>query len=68
MNLIHILLPDSDRDLFFGPLLTDDEFTTFSDCDMADIAVIAGAFGGSKAQARKNGWSGLGFPLKKAMA
>ena len=54
---IHASLPDSDRELFFGPLDKDDKFTTFGDpiTNMAHIAHIMGIFP-SVTQAKKNGW------------
>lgn len=66
-NFIHENNPDTDRDLFFGPLTATDQFHVFDDTfRMDDIAVVAGLFP-SKNQARKNGWAGdipSGFTLK----
>ena len=54
-NFIHEDLPESDRDLFFGPLTEDDEFIFFGDdATMVNIAVLAGLFP-SVTRARKNG-------------
>ena len=52
-NFIHEANPESDRELFFGPL-SGEEFIVFDDSwTMADILVTAGIFP-SKGQARKN--------------
>lgn len=58
MNFIHEDLPETDRDLFFGPLEPHDEFLTFSTGDtLAHLAVKWKVFP-SVTQARKNGWDG----------
>ena len=57
MNFIHCELPDTDKDLFFGPLEEGDNFTAFGgDLTMADLVVEMGVFPSVK-QARKNGWA-----------
>lgn len=56
MNFIHCDLPESDKELFFGPLDENEkviEFNSFS--SLADIVVFIGKFP-SLTQARKNGW------------
>ncbi|MBT6201756.1 MAG: hypothetical protein HOK57_10075 [Planctomycetaceae bacterium] len=54
-NFIHEDLPESDRDLFFGPLTEDDEFIFFGDdATMVNIVVEAGLFP-SFTRARKSG-------------
>lgn len=56
MNFIHAEMPDSDKDLFFGPIEDDDQFVVFAgEMTMADLVVELGAFPSVK-QARKNGW------------
>ena len=46
----------ADRDLFFGPLESEDKFHVLVDeSSMCDILVVAGIFD-SKTSARKNGW------------
>lgn len=56
MNFIHCELPDSDKELFFGPLEADDQFVAIGDgLTMADLVVELGTFPSLK-QARKNGW------------
>ena len=58
MNFIHASLPDSDRELFFGPLDADESFTVFeTELDLSQFAVMVGAFP-SPSQARKNKWFG----------
>lgn len=55
MNFIHVSFPETDRELFFGPL-EGEEFTVFSgDLNMVDIVMEVGAFP-SRKQARNNGW------------
>lgn len=55
-NFIHKDLPDSDRDLFFGPLTENDKFIVFDDgVIMAHLIAQIGLFT-SIGQARKNGW------------
>ncbi len=57
MNFIHSSLPETDRELFFGPLDTGEQFLVFDqDHSMANMAVMIGAFP-STSQARKNGWA-----------
>lgn len=57
-NVIIGNVPESDLDLFFGPLETDDIFVVFpTETKFPDIAVVFGIFS-SKSQARKNGWGG----------
>ena len=57
MNFIHASMPDSDKDLFFGPEEPDDKFVAFAgDVTLADFAVEMGSFPSLK-QARKNGWA-----------
>ena len=57
MNFIHCELPDSDKELFFGPLEEDEAFVAFGgDLTMADLVVEMGVFPSVK-QARKNGWA-----------
>lgn len=56
MNFIHAKLPDSDRELFFGPLEPNEKFMLFSsEATMANLVVMLGKFP-SITQARKNGW------------
>ena len=56
MNFIHCELPETDKDLFFGPIKDGETFTTFGgDMTMADLVVELGVFPSVK-QARKNGW------------
>lgn len=51
---IHEDIPESDRELFFGPLDGTEEFTTFNDkMNLFNILAIAGVFP-SATQARKN--------------
>ena len=53
---IHPAQPETDRELFFGPLDGTETFVEIGDgWIMADIMVAAGKFP-SKGQARKNGW------------
>ncbi len=54
LNFIHKNLPNSDRDLFFGPLGSDN-FQTFECETLGPLMVVAGKFP-SLTQARKNGW------------
>lgn len=55
MNFIHYELPESDRELFFGPA-HDEQFIIFGgELTMADLVVELGTFPSLK-QARKNGW------------
>ena len=72
-NFIHEKLPESDKELFFGPLSDDDSFITINDkTTLAEITVAAGIFP-SKSQAKKNltnteltsGWSQLIIGKKK---
>lgn len=57
MNFINEHLPESDRELFFGPLDAADKFLTFSDGDdLAKLLVAVGKFP-SLGQARKNGFA-----------
>jgi hypothetical protein len=57
-NVIVGSIPESDLDLFFGPLENDDIFVVFpADTKFPDVAVAFGIFS-SKSQARKNGWGG----------
>lgn len=57
MNFIHQDLPETDKELFFGPLDQSDVFRTFSDQDdLAKLLVEVGKFP-SLGQARKNGWA-----------
>lgn len=54
---IHERLPDSFRDLFFGPILPEEAFVTFGDqADMGNLIAQTGIFP-SASQARKNGWN-----------
>ena len=54
---IHESLPDSDRELFFGPLDGTEEFVTFDDdWIMAHVMAAAGVFP-SASQARKQGFN-----------
>ena len=56
MNFIHVDCPESDKDLFFGPLDKDEKFVVFDDSwTMANIVTAIGGFP-SVSQARKNGW------------
>jgi len=51
-------VPESDFDLFFGPLDNDTVFVVFPvDSKFQDVAFAFGIFS-SKSQARKNGWCG----------
>lgn len=53
-NFIHESLPETDLDLFFGPIEENEVFTKISDSiTWADILVTAGIFK-SKSEARKN--------------
>ena len=64
-NFIHKDLPESDRELFFGPLMPEDAFIVFDDTwTMAHIAHAIGMFP-SVTQARKNGFGAIqpGFSL-----
>ena len=78
-NFIHEKLPETDKELFFGPLTSEDKFTTINDnTTWADILVLSKIFE-SKSQARKNltnikgitdlkilsGWSSLSIGKKK---
>jgi len=54
---IHESRPESDREVFFGPLEDIDEFIVVDDsCTMAHIMHTVGIFP-SVSQARKNGWN-----------
>jgi hypothetical protein len=68
MNFIHCELPESDKELFFGPLEESEIFTAFSsELTMADLVVEMGVFPSIK-QARKNGWNNpipVGFSAHK---
>lgn len=56
-NFIHPDLPESDRELFFGPLNGDEEFIEIeNNWIMAHIMHLIGVFP-SVGQARKNGWN-----------
>lgn len=56
MNFIN-KISDKDKDLFFGPVDSKDEFIEIQDhWNMANIIHIAGIFS-SISQARKNGWN-----------
>lgn len=53
-NFIHEKLPESDRELFFGPITVQDRISKISDTTMwPDILVECKIFA-SKSQARKN--------------
>lgn len=53
-NFIHRRLPETDKELFFGPLTDQDEFIEFDDgYTWLDILVEIGMFS-SKSEARKN--------------
>jgi hypothetical protein len=57
-NFIHQFRNQSDRELFFGPIESDERFVVFDDSwTLADIAVEAGLMP-SKSQARKQGFDG----------
>lgn len=56
MNLIHDSLPESDRELFFGPLDGQEQFIGFGDNDnLATLLVKVDKFP-SLSQAHKNGF------------
>lgn len=53
-NFIHEIMPDTDKDLFFGPLKESDSFISFNDdFKLEHILVSCGIFP-SLTQARKN--------------
>lgn len=57
-HFIHKDLPDSDRELFFGPTTGEESFVEFDDSwSLANVMVEIGLFP-SLSQARKNGQAG----------
>lgn len=56
-NFIHKDLPESDRELFFGPL-GGEEFIEFDDDWQMDDVWVRARFFASKSQARKNNHGG----------
>ena len=57
MNFVHKNISNSDKDLFFGPIKSEDEFIEIQDhWIMAHVLHAAGIFT-SVSQARKNGWN-----------
>ena len=56
MNFIHVSREEADKDIFFGPIESQDEFTVFDDePTIAHLLVKWGKFP-SVTQAKKNGW------------